>query len=90
MLTSPIWRPPWPIGATPAFLVLSGGSAGLYALMFTLNLVYQATIVGLSPFQLVFVDTVLEAVCFLFEVPTGIVAASLREALGGGAAAGLS
>jgi DHA3 family tetracycline resistance protein-like MFS transporter len=42
--------------------------------MFTLNLVYQATVVGLSPLQLVLVGTVLEAVCFLAEVPTGLVA----------------
>lgn len=74
MLTSLIWRPRWPIRPIPAYLLLSGGSAGLFSLMFTLNLVYQATVVGLSPFQLVLVGTVLEAVCFLFEVPTGIVA----------------
>ncbi|MDQ3540372.1 MAG: MFS transporter, partial [Chloroflexota bacterium] len=74
MLTSLIWRPRWPISPIPAYLLLSGGSAGLFSLMFTLNLVYQATVVGLSPFQLVLVGTVLEAVCFLFEVPTGIVA----------------
>lgn len=74
MLTSLLWRPRWPIAPIPAYLLLRGGSAGLFSLIFTLNLVYQATIVGLSPFQLVLVGTVLEAVCFLFEVPTGIVA----------------
>lgn len=42
--------------------------------MFTLNLVYQATVVGLSPLQLVLVGTLLEAVCFVAEVPTGVVA----------------
>jgi len=45
-----------------------------YALVGTLQIVYQASVVGLSPFQLVLVGTVLEATVFLFEVPTGVVA----------------
>lgn len=64
-------RPAEPV---PAYLILSGGSSLLFTLVFTLNLVYQATVVGLSPLQLVLVGTVLETVCFLFEIPTGIVA----------------
>jgi DHA3 family tetracycline resistance protein-like MFS transporter len=40
----------------------------------TVNLVYQATTVGLNPLQLVLVGTVLEASVFLCEIPTGIVA----------------
>jgi len=60
--------------AVPVYLLLCGGSAGLFAMVATLNLVYQATVVGLSPLQLVLVGTVLEAVCFLAEVPTGVVA----------------
>jgi len=74
MFTSLLWRPRWPIAPIPAYLLLRGSSAGLFSLMFTLNLVYQATVVGLSPLQLVLVGTLLEAVSFLFEVPTGIVA----------------
>lgn len=58
----------------PVYLLLSGASAGLFTLVATLNLVYQATVVGLSPLQLVLVGTLLEAVCFLAEMPTGIVA----------------
>jgi DHA3 family tetracycline resistance protein-like MFS transporter len=58
----------------PAYLILSGGQAFCFSLIFTVNMVYQATVVGLSPFQLVLVGTVLEATCFMFEVPTGIVA----------------
>lgn len=42
--------------------------------MTTVNLVYQATVVGLDPFQLVLVGTVLELSAFLFEVPTGVIA----------------
>ena len=64
-------RPAEPV---PAYLLLSGGSSFLFTLIFTLNLVYQATVVGLSPLQLVLVGTLLETVCFIFEVPTGVVA----------------
>ncbi|HEV2067230.1 MAG TPA: MFS transporter [Thermomicrobiales bacterium] len=74
MFRSLLWRPRWPIAPIAAYLLLRGGSAGLFSLMFTLNLVYQATVVGLSPLQLVLVGTLLEVVSFLFEVPTGIVA----------------
>jgi DHA3 family tetracycline resistance protein-like MFS transporter len=63
-----------PAGPVPAYLLLRGGSEFLFTLIFTLNLVYQATVVGLSPLQLVLVGTLLETVCFLFEIPTGIVA----------------
>jgi MFS transporter, DHA3 family, tetracycline resistance protein len=56
------------------YLWLVGGSAACYALAFTLNIVYQAEVIGLSPLQLVLVGTVLEASVFLGEVPTGIVA----------------
>ncbi len=58
----------------PVYLLLIGGQSFLFALMFTVNLIYQATTVGLNPLQLVLVGTVLEATCFLFEVPTGVVA----------------
>jgi len=60
--------------AVGAYLVLAAGSTALYTLIFTLNIVYQTTVVDLSPFQLVLVGTVLEATVFLAEVPTGIVA----------------
>jgi DHA3 family tetracycline resistance protein-like MFS transporter len=45
-----------------------------FALIVTVNLIYQATAVGLSAFQLVLAGTVLETVCMLGEVPTGVVA----------------
>ena len=60
--------------AVGVYQLLVGVSGGLYTLIFTLNLLYQATVVGLTPFQLVLVGTVLEAVVFIAEVPTGIVA----------------
>ena len=49
-----------------------GSFAGTTA--FTLNLVYQATVVGLGPLQLVLVGTVMEGVCFVAQVPTGVLA----------------
>ena len=67
---------PWRPARNPAliFLLLSAGQAFCFSLIFTVNMVYQVTVVGLSPLQLVLVGTVLEATCFLFEVPTGVVA----------------
>lgn len=56
------------------FLIISGGQAFFNALIFTINLIYQAETVGLNPLQLVLVGTTLELTAFLFEVPTGIVA----------------
>jgi DHA3 family tetracycline resistance protein-like MFS transporter len=58
----------------PIYLLLAFGQAFCFSLIFTVNLVYQVTVVGLSPFQLVIVGTVLEATCFLFEIPTGVLA----------------
>ncbi len=40
----------------------------------TYSIVYMVTVVGLNPFQLVFVGTVLEVSYFLLEIPTGVVA----------------
>ncbi|WP_257391732.1 MFS transporter [Mesobacillus jeotgali] len=46
----------------------------LFTFIFTVNLLYHVKIVGLGSLQLVLVGTVLEAVVFLFEIPTGFVA----------------
>jgi len=48
--------------------------AFLFTSIVTVNLVYQVTIVQLNPLQLVFVGTLLETVCFLSEIPTGLLA----------------
>jgi DHA3 family tetracycline resistance protein-like MFS transporter len=45
-----------------------------FTLIVTVNLIYQVTAVGLTAFQLVLAGTVLETVCMLGEVPTGVVA----------------
>lgn len=67
-------RPPREADATTTFYGLTAVAAFAFALCFTLNLVFQYRVVGMDPFQMVLVGTVLEATCFLFEVPTGIVA----------------
>jgi len=66
------WRPA--NDPVPIYLLLSAGQALCFSLIFTVNMIYQATVVGLNPLQLVLVGTVLEATCFLFEIPTGVVA----------------
>ncbi len=71
---SPITWPRRAENPVAVYLLLTGGQALFMSMVFTLNLVYQATIIGLGPFQLVLVGTVLETVCFLGEIPTGIVA----------------
>ncbi|MCU0512084.1 MAG: MFS transporter [Anaerolineae bacterium] len=60
--------------ALRVYLVLSGATAFGFALIFTVNLVYHVQVVGLNPLQLVLVGTLLEIVCLLLEVPTGVVA----------------
>jgi DHA3 family tetracycline resistance protein-like MFS transporter len=56
------------------YLFLEGASSLLFSLAFTYNIVYQTSVVNLSPMQLVLIGTVLESSIFIFEVPTGIVA----------------
>lgn len=43
-------------------------------MMFVVTSLYEATIAGLTPVQLILVGTALEISAFVFEVPTGIVA----------------
>jgi len=61
-------------GAVPVYLLITAGFSFCFALITTVNLIYQATVAGLTPLQLVLVGTLLEITCFFFEVPTGIVA----------------
>lgn len=62
------------LDATRVYLIYSGINSFSLSMAFTVNLVYQATKVGLNPLQLVLVGTMLEATAFLFEVPTGVLA----------------
>jgi len=60
--------------APTIYLIYSGASSLFFALIVTVNLVYQLEIAKLNPLQLVLVGTVLETVCFLCQVPTGVLA----------------
>jgi DHA3 family tetracycline resistance protein-like MFS transporter len=60
--------------AYAVYLILTGASELFFWTIFTMDGVYQVTMAQLNPLQLVLVGTVLEFTCFLFEVPTGIVA----------------
>lgn len=46
----------------------------LFSMATVLSVVYHLEVVKLNAFQLVMVGTVLETACFLFEIPTGVVA----------------
>lgn len=60
--------------AYSVFLLFRFWFSLLFSMATVLSLVYHLEIVGLNPFQLVVVGTVLETACFLLEIPTGIVA----------------
>jgi MFS transporter, DHA3 family, tetracycline resistance protein len=60
--------------AGPVYLIMSGAFGFFFTLIATVNMIYQFTVAGLSPLQLILVGTLLETVAFLCEVPTGIVA----------------
>jgi DHA3 family tetracycline resistance protein-like MFS transporter len=62
------------LDASLVYLVMGATTTFASALMFTVLAVYYVTAVGMNPFQLVLVGTVLESVILVFEVPTGVVA----------------
>ena len=56
------------------YLLLSGATSFCYSMLLTVELVYLARTVGFDPLQLVLIGTLRQSVCFLFQVPTGILA----------------
>jgi DHA3 family tetracycline resistance protein-like MFS transporter len=60
--------------ATSVFLSMEMAETLFLALIFTTGSLYEATIAGLTPLQLVLVGTTLEISALVFEVPTGVVA----------------
>jgi DHA3 family tetracycline resistance protein-like MFS transporter len=62
------------ISQVTIYLIYSGATAFFFSLVFTVSQLYRIDTLRLNPFQLVLIGTVLEASCFIFEVPTGIVA----------------
>src|SRR5256885_9909476 len=60
--------------AYPVYLYMAAMWSFSSAVMFTLNIVYQIETVKLSPLQLVLVGTTVETVCFVSQIPTGVIA----------------
>src|SRR5205823_510047 len=59
---------------TFVYLVLRGGGALFFATLAATNLVYQVEVAHLDPLRLLLIGTVLELTCFVFQVPTGLLA----------------
>lgn len=62
------------LDATRVYLFIEFSASLCFSMMFVSASLYEATVAGLSPMQLVLVGTALEVSAFLFEVPTGVVA----------------
>ncbi len=62
------------LNARTVFLFIEFSASMFFAMMFTVTSLYEATVAGLTPVQLILVGTTLEISAFVFEVPTGIVA----------------
>jgi DHA3 family tetracycline resistance protein-like MFS transporter len=59
---------------TKVYLFIELSTSLCFSMMFVVTSLYEATVAGLTPVQLILVGTTLELSAFLFEVPTGIVA----------------
>jgi DHA3 family tetracycline resistance protein-like MFS transporter len=62
------------IAATKVYLFVEFTASAFFAMMFVTMSLYEATVAGLTPLQLVLVGTTVELSIFIFEVPTGVVA----------------
>lgn len=62
------------LSAPAAYYTQEGAAAFVFGLVFTIQAVYFVQSLGLTPLQLVLIGTVLELTCFLFEIPTGVIA----------------
>lgn len=60
--------------ASKVYLFIEFSASVFFSMMFVTMSLYEATVAGLTPLQLVLVGTTLEVSAFLFEVPTGVVA----------------
>lgn len=62
------------LDATKVFLFIEFAASASFAMLFVSTSLYEVTVAGLTPLQLVLVGTTLEVSAFVFEVPTGVVA----------------
>ncbi len=59
---------------TFVYLVMRAGASLFFSVLATTNLVYQVEVAHFDPLRLLLVGTVLELTCFVFQVPTGLLA----------------
>ena len=62
------------VEASKVYYFIKFTSSAFFSMMFVVISLYEATVAGLTPMQLVLVGTTLEVSAFLFEIPTGVVA----------------
>jgi len=62
------------LNARSVYIFIEFAASMFFAMMFVVTSLYEATVAGLTPVQLILVGTTLEISAFIFEVPTGIVA----------------
>ena len=62
------------LNARFVYLFIEFSASAFFSMMFVTTSLYEATVAGLTPVQLILVGTTLEISAFVFEVPTGIVA----------------
>jgi DHA3 family tetracycline resistance protein-like MFS transporter len=67
--------------AAKVYLFIEFTASAFFAMIFVTMSLYEATIAGLTPVQLVLVGTALEISAFVFEIPTGVVADSYSRRL---------
>jgi DHA3 family tetracycline resistance protein-like MFS transporter len=73
--------PNFKLDATKVYLFIEFTASAFFSMMFVTTSLYEATIAGLTPVQLVLVGTTLEISAFVFEIPTGVVADSYSRRL---------
>jgi DHA3 family tetracycline resistance protein-like MFS transporter len=56
------------------YLLIATASSAFFSMIFVASSLYQITVAGLTPLQLVLIGTALEVSAFVFEIPTGIIA----------------
>lgn len=66
-------------GPYSIFLQYSVFNSAFMTMVFTVNLIYFVTEIGLDPLQMVLVGTALELSIFIFEIPTGVVADTISR-----------
>jgi len=62
------------LDAIKIYLFIEFTASAFFSMMFVTTSLYEATVAGLTPLQLVLVGTTLEISAFIFEIPTGVVA----------------